>query len=72
MTYREVPTTIIEGKEWLLLKALGDKFTIRAAKIEKRKERVRDSPSDHRVDEATAQGGVKCQCKHWDIGSAKL
>lgn len=62
----EVPTNKIDGKTWLILKSvLGKKVTFRACSI-KHKGRVRDSPDD-RVDEADADGSVKCRSKHYDI-----
>lgn len=65
----QVPTTEIDGDIWLLLnQVLGKKIVFRAHSIEKRKERVKD-PSDHRVDEAIAEGGVKCKSKHYALSN---
>lgn len=64
----EVPVTEIDGEKWLILKAvLGKKVVFRAAAI-KHKGRVSE-PSGHRVDQADAEGGVKCKSKYYDISN---
>ena len=62
----DIPETKINGETWLLLnKVLGKKVVFRAYSIN-HKGRVKD-PSDHRVEEAHAEGGVKCKSKCYDI-----
>lgn len=62
----KVPTTKIDGETWLILHSvLGKKVVFRAADI-RNKGQVKD-PSDHRVFEAHAEGGVKCRSKQYDI-----
>ena len=64
----EIPTAKIGGDTWLLLnKVLGKKIIFRAVSI-KHKGRVKE-PSDHRVDEAEAEGSVKCKSKYYDISN---
>lgn len=68
----EVPVDEIKGEKWLILKnVLGKKVVFRADSIEKKKERISD-PSGHRMDEAVAEGSVKCKCKYYNIKDAKL
>ena len=66
----EIPTTEIGGETWILLNHISPSFTIRAVKI-KHLGKARD-PSDHRLDQAKAEGSVKCKPRQWDISSLKL
>ncbi|MDP2666466.1 MAG: hypothetical protein Q8P05_03130 [Candidatus Diapherotrites archaeon] len=62
-----IPVTEIDGEKWVLLKTvLGEKVVFRAASIEKRNQRVKET-SGHRVDEAVGEGSVKCRSKLYDI-----
>jgi len=60
-----VPITTIQGDDWLILSGFDNKVVFRAASIQKRKDRVTD-PSGHRMDEAIAEGSVKCKPKHFN------
>ncbi|MFC2143151.1 hypothetical protein ACFLQN_02010 [Candidatus Aenigmatarchaeota archaeon] len=62
----DIPTKEIDGEKWILLKAICNKFTIRATTINKKIRIVRD-PSDHRMHQTTAEGSVKCSPRRWDI-----
>ena len=71
MSQITIPTTQIDGDIWILLKlVLGEKVVFRAASIEKRSQRVKE-PSGHRVDEAFAEGSVKCRSKLYDLSTAQ-
>ena len=60
--------TEIEGEKWVLLKTiLGEKVVFRVASIDKRNHRVKETVSGHRVNEAVAEGSVKCRSKLYDI-----
>ncbi len=62
----KIPTTIIDGKEWILLNHIDKIMTVRADSIEKNKNRVPD-PSGHRMDECKAEGSVKCRPRTYKI-----
>jgi hypothetical protein len=65
-----IPTTQIDGQIWVLLKTiLGEKVVFRAASIQKRNQRMKEL-SGHRVDEAVAEGSVKCRSKLYDISTS--
>lgn len=71
MTFIQIPVTRIDGETWVLLKkVLGKKVIIRAASIEHKGRKT--EPSGHRVDEAHAEGGVKCRSKYWDISNLSI
>lgn len=65
-----IPTTEINGEKWLLLKCLDRKILFRADSIEIKGKRVSD-PSGHRMDEAIAEGSVKCKPRSWDLTNFK-
>ena len=65
------PTTIVENKEWILLKHISDSWIIRAEGMDKI-QRKKEKPSGHRVDEVGAEGSVKCRPrKEWDLTNYK-
>ena len=65
-----IPTAEIDGETWLILKNINKKIIFRADSIEKNKKRVVE-PSNHRMDEAVAEGSVKCRPRNWDISQFK-
>jgi len=66
-----IPTTDIGGDEWVLLGRFGKKFIFRAESITKANQRVTESPSNHRFDQAVAEGSVKFRPKVWNISTLK-
>ena len=63
-----VPTTRIAGKEWLLLKNLGDVWELRSFKMDRNPRQVTE-PSGHRSFEIKAKGGVKGRPTIWNAGN---
>ncbi len=61
----ELPVINSNNNDWILLKVIGEKFTFRAVSI-KHKGRVKED-SNHRVDEAIAEGSVKVRPRAYDI-----
>lgn len=62
----KLPTTVIDGKEWILLNHIDKIITVRACSIEKNNKRVSE-PSGHRFDECKAEGSVKCRPRPYKI-----
>lgn len=62
----QIPVIDIDGEKWLLLKHLDEKIVFRADSIQKLNQRVSD-PSGHRMDQAVAEGSVKCKPKRYVI-----
>ena len=70
-SYFPVPIQEIQGEKWLILeKAVGKKAIIRATSIHL-KGRV-DDPSGHRMQQAKAEGSVKCTGRSFDISEFEL
>ncbi len=63
-----VPIVEINREKWMDLKSFDKKFVFRADSIDKTATRVSDPRSQHRFDEAVAEGAVKCRPKRaWAI-----
>ncbi len=61
-----VPTTIIDGKRWLLLKHYGDVWEFRSFKMDKHPREVAE-PSGHRGKEIKCKGAVKGRPTTWNV-----
>lgn len=62
----QLPVISVDGETWILLSRVDKKIVFRADSIDKNKNRVPD-PSGHRMDEAVAEGSVKCRPKRFLI-----
>jgi len=61
----DLPVKEIEGRKWILLNEIDDKFVFRAYSIDK-PQRVKE-PSDHRSSQVVGEGSPKCSPKRYDI-----
>jgi hypothetical protein len=61
----ELPVKVIDGRKWIILNAIDDKFLFRAVAISK-PQSVKD-PSDHRAFQVIGEGNPKCSPKRYDI-----
>lgn len=61
----DLPVAIVDGKKWILLNDIDDKFYFRAESISK-SHRVKE-PSDHRSSQVIGEGSPKCSPKRYDI-----
>jgi len=60
-----IPIQDINGEKWVIIGHIGSKIVFRADSIDKRNKRVQD-PNGHRMDEAVAEGSIKCKPRKWD------
>ncbi len=66
MSEIKLPIIEVDGKKWIKLNVIDDKFIFRAYGIEKPR-RVPE-PSGDRVDQTVGEGSPKCRPKKmWDI-----
>ena len=61
----DLPVKVIDGRKWIILNEIDDKFIFRAFDISKTR-RISE-PSDHRSSEVIGEGSPKCSPKRYDI-----
>jgi hypothetical protein len=64
----DVPVKQIGSETWLLLgDVVGKSTIIRAVSIKVESNRVSDPGTQHKYDQARAEGSIKCKIREWDI-----